>query len=1396
MTIDEIDFSKLKPYNKSQYQSFELLWYLICKEEYKQGHFTPIDDSGGGDGVEFYLTLDNGDIWGWQCKFFSRLSESGRKKQTKESLKKACKVHGKSLKKWFLCSMSDFTPAENGWFTNELIKLIPKECADLQLFHLGDSELCSYLVKYPAIGNAFFGTNRIDDEWITSRYLKIMNREEIKDKYIANLHSETDAQKEIYCYIGGPLLGGELKSRLDNTTISECLSEFNDSVNKLYEFDCNEAWCQIKNAAINIISEGRTILSEMLSLYDRIIEELNNPSVSLSINDEIDKMTKYVSKLRQLYSELSTFKFSEILAPINWDTEDKENDIQIKKRIQEARETILGPYFVLNNYWSPLSYVFGDFELLKKSEVHIRGNASKGKSHLVLNLLNQYHDLKLPALYISAKDLITEDVVKSQILKSLDLSSTINFQELLSSLNMLGKIHGVKTLLIIDGLNESLYWHQIWKTGISEIRSEIKTGAYDNLILITTYRSSYEEELFGDFLKQSGNYSLLVDVSGFDNDNFYDALKKYTDYYNVSMTNDANVTSLFRENPLALRIFCITNRGRSVSLSNMTIFDIFDKYLQYCNKNIVGILKLPIKYNKSFLVKKLSTVCNYAWENNTNRVPLIESDISTEELSAIESEDLLLYREWIGQEYVMFTYDLLAGYLIAQNILAKYTDKESYLLDFDSTILPKLAIGSNGNQHPLYDDILPCLIILSMDKFGFVYGNYTQKGLVYYITKAIYQSSITTLKQNETDIKNYLRQNLRSSKDLFSQSLPVAFSTENPLNFSFTSTLLKEMTMWKRDLLWTTKTMESLRYEKLDELLTDFITELSDPNTEHWVSKATANYLMWLLTTNCHKLRFLTTKCLSIYAQRQPNEFINLLQESLSIDDLYVPERMLAVAYGFVLKNYSPKISGSCKNLLLRIANVVWEAFFSSKPTIKTPHINIRHYSQKIIEIALKLFPEDFNRDISMIYTAYGITKTDIDKWEKVKGWSAPMQMDFSNYTIGTLIPGGHSYSDPELKQQVRGYIMRRVFDLGWSESHFNQVDKTVNRFSDYSRHNNSDKIDRFGKKYLWIAYYEVAGILQDNGLIDDEYDKWRPAGIDVDPTFPNEFAETDVDFLKILGEEASMDNWINESEDIDFTPKLFVNHCISEDKTDEFVCLYGHISVEDKNLDRSRFAFIRPFIIKTEELSRFVEYLQEDDLSNHYIRDIIDNYSCCAGEMGIFPQATDSNWGDMSFRTSNDDVANCVEDIGIILKSYNDGIAIEFDSEHKLDNLIETFNSDYVEFNVLVPTMNYCVSFDGSIGTCMTLSKEIIIDENLYFIPQTFDLRNSNGEIAFYNVRGHIDEDNLQRYSYLRKNILDKFLEENGLSMVWLIWGEKDYAGRPVLLKKYKQVIEYKTNN
>ncbi len=68
-------------------------------------------------------------------------------------------------------------------------------------------------------------------------------------------------------------------------------------------------------------------------------------------------------------------------------------------------------------------------------------------------------------------------------------------------------------------------------------------------------------------------------------------------------------------------------------------------------------------------------------------------------------------------------------------------------------------------------------------------------------------------------------------------------------------------------------------------------------------------------------------------------------------------------------------------------------------------------------------------------------------------------------------------------------------------------------------------------------------------------------------------------------------------------------------------------------------------------------------------------------------------------------------------------------------------------------------------------------------------------GNLAFYNVRGTLDEDNSQHYSYLRKDILDQYLHKNGLSMVWIIWGEKDHAGRPMLFEKYSQLVKYTPN-
>jgi hypothetical protein len=112
------DWSKLHTYGEQPWKSFEELCYQIAFRLFSaKGEMTRIDDSGGGDGVEFYLTYSNGQQTGWQAKFYypqPRLSPD-RKRHITESLLRSLKNHRK-LKKWILCTPAAFTQDEQKWF--------------------------------------------------------------------------------------------------------------------------------------------------------------------------------------------------------------------------------------------------------------------------------------------------------------------------------------------------------------------------------------------------------------------------------------------------------------------------------------------------------------------------------------------------------------------------------------------------------------------------------------------------------------------------------------------------------------------------------------------------------------------------------------------------------------------------------------------------------------------------------------------------------------------------------------------------------------------------------------------------------------------------------------------------------------------------------------------------------------------------------------------------------------------------------------------------------------------------------------------------------------------------------------------------------------------------------
>eukprot|EP01036_Dinobryon_divergens_P036903 gene36903-48142_t len=112
------------------------------------------------------------------------------------------------------------------------------------------------------------------------------------------------------------------------------------------------------------------------------------------------------------------------------------------------------------------------------------------------------------------------------------------------------------------------------------------------------------------------------------------------------------------------------------------------------------------------------------------------------------------------------------------------------------------------------------------------------------------------------------------------------------------------------------------------------------------------------------------------------------------------------------------------------------------------------------------------------------------------------IQMDFGNYTIGRLIPDRANYDEtnPEYVR-VRAKIERRIFDLGYRAQRFKHADSEIGRNSWNSR--NEHKVDRYGKKYSWIAYFEMWGERDANRKMPDWRQDCRTSDCSIDPTFP-----------------------------------------------------------------------------------------------------------------------------------------------------------------------------------------------------------------------------------------------------------------------------------------------------
>ena len=356
---------------------------------------------------------------------------------------------------------------------------------------------------------------------------------------------------------------------------------------------------------------------------------------------------------------------------------------------------------------------------------------------------------------------------------------------------------------------------------------------------------------------------------------------------------------------------------------------------------------------------------------------------------------------------------------------------------------------------------------------------------------------------------------------------------------------------------------------------------------------------------------------------------------------------------------------------------------------------------------------------------------------------------------------------------------------------------------------NNPKKIDSYGKKYSWIAYFEMAGLLHDLGLLNRNHDQERISDVDIDPSFPKRVQKDILFDGDLLGSsDLTVDDWISTGSQIDMTPYFRVDKIGENDGP--WVTLDGYIGQEDKRLGRRSFCFVRSFIVKNTIAEDCLKYLSHQDIAGRWVPEKPSVYYTFAGEIPwctTYPEEGEINFSFIKDKKIVKVEKTCnelyldgrklnISEFDLIRRKLFGTDPKNTDVSDLSDADIErieirqiSFETDEVqqefeEYEAIMPCCDFgwerYHSATNDSGHAVILTKSIATDLNLINRAQEFDLFTKDGIRATLNISDHSgDFNNHQSFFCLREDLLQLYLKKNNSTLIWIIWGERQHSSK-----------------
>ncbi|OOF75433.1 hypothetical protein BKG96_10630, partial [Rodentibacter caecimuris] len=891
------------------------------------------------------------------------------------------------------------------------------------------------------------------------------------------------------------------------------------------------------------------------------------------------------------------------------------------------------------------------------------GDAGVGKSHLLGDITSQRIKQGKPSLLLLGQDFIEVSNVWDQILnKQLNLKNSP--KEFLSALDSIAESQNERVLLSIDALNEGV-GKDLWNNQLNGFIDLLRN--YPNIGLVLSVRTTYQAVIHQSLTQEIKNNICTIYHYGF-SDMEFEAIQSFFQYYNLALPSTPLLNPEF-SNPLYLKLLCesLIKQGlHTIPKGYKGINQVISSYIQGVEKSISK--QLDEDEGLHLVQRAIHVIAQLALHKESLEYIPVKRAIAKELKDDISESDSKKFIDYLikegvltkniyysgEKEIVYFSYERIGDYqkanLILNNISSQ-SDLQNWLNTKDGSYIFRKPYSHRGLIEALAVLIPERLSCELFDIVNFE-NQHEQELLAEIILKSIIWRNSKL--NNIENIIQFIKDNLSEySYELWIDTLyQLSSELEHSFNILYIHKRLYALSLADRDEKWTTFISVDLNECPAIQRLLLWCCKYSQTSKIESESRLlSAIAVSWLLGSTNIKQRNEAMKSLASLLLNHIEIGHQLYIEFANVNDPYILDGVLYSIYHAIL--YSEELNG-LKELALEVYRQLFD--ISSDKEIY-PNVLVRDSARNIIEFALTYLDKAYSEHEiinirSKITPPYRSNFPDqlpstelIDKTYTSQSQKVIIHSMTTEYGRGMCAYGdfGRYTFQSALSKWKRHHVEEQLIDIDLLSNYacelifkkFGYDDKKHSEFDSRNRsfYRRENKVERIGKKYQWLALYEILARVMDNiqapkecyrknsplCWVTDLKDFYLPrANIEItSPVLNNNWDEyssqiPDIDSDKCCFGEVS--DWINDTATLPNIPDMLEIKINGE----FWVALERHDNLEntpefgeENHINTKNLWFqIRSYLIPKRSFSKAKKWLSQQDFMGRWMPEGVEHYN------------------------------------------------------------------------------------------------------------------------------------------------------------------------------------------